>query len=499
MEENTMSDAAPQRLMKPIDRAQMWFRTVEVDRLIEQDHPARLLWAAVGELDLSGYYEGIKSNEEQGGRPATHPQLLISLWVYAYSLGIGAAREIERRCEYDPAFWWLTGMEKVNYHTLSDFRVGKKEELDELFTQVLGAASAEGLIDLQQVTIDGTKIKASASGKSFRREATLREHLEKAQQVVKELGQLEAGEGENKNAAVEQRAQEKVERLKLALEEMKELRKQKKSEAEKREVRVSATDPEERRMKQNEGGFAPSYNVQITTDTAEGLIVDVAATQAGNDFQQLTPAVGRVEKRLGEAPEQVLVDSGYISRENVEEMARRKVDLIGSLPDDAGKKGEGGQDRYPNSVFVYHSEQNHYVCPAGKILSYQGRQKKDGIQQYKYIARRQDCQNCPLRAQCCPENRKHGRSVTRKEESAAMAAYRAKMATAAAQQEYRKRAPVAEFRNLWIKTKLGLRQFHVRGLEKVGTEALWACLTHNLQHWIRLRRQRSSIPAPMAT
>lgn len=494
MDENKTPDSVPQRLIKPIDRAQMWFRTVEVDRLIDQDHPARLLWAAVGELDLSRYYEAIASNAEQGGRPATHPQLLITLWVYAYSLGIGAAREIERRCEYDPAFWWLTGMEKVNYHTLSDFRVAKKKELDELFTQVLGAASAEGLIDLQQVTVDGTKIKASASGKSFRREATLREHLEKAQQVVEELGQLEAGEGESKNAVAEQRAQEKVERLKLALEEMKELRKQKKSEEEKREVRVSTTDPEARRMKQNEGGFAPGYNVQITTDTAEGLIVDVAVTQEGNDFQQLTPAVDRVEKRLGEAPDQVLVDSGYISRGNVEEMSRREVDLIGSLPDDAGKKGERGKDRYANSLFVYHPEKDHYVCPAGKILSYQGRQNKDGLQQYKYIARRQDCQSCRLRAQCCPENRKHGRSVTRKQESAAVAAYRTKMATEAAQQEYRKRAPVAEFRNLWIKTKLGLRQFHVRGLAKVGAEALWVCLTHNLQHWIRLRRQQSTVP-----
>lgn len=485
----------PQRLIKPIDRAQMWFRTVEVDRLIAPDHPARLLWAAVGELDLSGYFEAIASNAEQGGRPATHPQLLITLWVYAYSQGIGAAREIERRCEYDPAFWWLAGMEKVNHHTLSDFRVQKKKELDQLFTQVLGAASAEGFINLQQVTVDGTKIKARASGKSFRRPATLREHLEKAQQVVEELGQLEPGEGESQNAAAEQRAQEKVGRLQLALAEMKRLQKQKKTEAEKSQVRVSTTDPEARRMKQNQGGFAPSYNVQISSDTGQGLIVDVAITQDGNDFQQLTPAVDRVEKRLGKAPGQVLVDSGYISRENVEEMAQREVDLIGSLPDDAAKQGERGKDRYPNSRFVYHPEKDHYVCPAGKILSYQGRQKKEGLQQYKYIARYQDCQSCPLRGQCCPENRKHGRSVTRNQESAAVLAFRAKMGTEAAQQEYRKRAPVAEFRNLWIKTKLGLRQFHVRGMAKVGAEALWVCLTHNLQHWIRLRRQRSAVPA----
>ncbi len=86
--------------------------------------------------------------------------------------------------------------------------------------------------------------------------------------------------------------------------------------------------------------------------------------------------------------------------------------------------------------------------------------------------------------------------MTRNQESAAVEAFRAKMATEAAQQEYRKRAPVAEFRNLWIKAKLGLRQFHVRGLAKVGAEALWVCLTHNLQHWIRLRQRRSADPVP---
>jgi len=492
MSEEKKSEAVPPPLVKSIDRAQMWFRTVEVDRLLESDHPARLLWETIGGLDLSGYYEGIKSNEEQGGRPATHPQLLITLWVYAYSRGIGAAREIERRCQYDPAFWWLTGMEKVNHHTLSDFRVQKKEELDELFAQVLGAASAEGFINLEQVTLDGTKIKAWASGKSFRREGTLQAHLEKAREVVKELEKA-GEEEESKRGAEEQRAREKVERLQLALEEIKKLREQKKSEEDKREARVSTSDPEARVMKQNEGGFAPSYNVQITSDTVQGLIVDVETTQAGNDFQQLIPALERMEESFGKAPGQMLVDSGYISRENVEQVAQHQVDLLGSLADDAAKKGERDKQRYAPDLFVYDAEQDHYVCPAGKILSYEGQQKKDGMEQFKYKAKNQDCQSCPLKGHCCPENRKHGRSVTRSQEGPAMIAFRAKMKTEAAQAEYRKRGAIAEFRNLWIKAKLGLRQFHVRGLEKVRCEALWACLTHNLQRWIRLRRQKTAL------
>ena len=126
-------------------------------------------------MDLSRFYEDIESSVEEGGRPAFDPQLLISLWVYAYSEGIGSAREVARRCEFDPAFQWLTGLEEVNYHTLADFRVEKQEELDELFTQVLAALSKEGLITLEQVMQDGTKIKALASTRSYQGEGTIRE------------------------------------------------------------------------------------------------------------------------------------------------------------------------------------------------------------------------------------------------------------------------------------------------------------------------------------
>src|ERR1700691_570782 len=152
-----------QRLIRYVNREQMGWRAVDVDHLIDADHQARAIWEMVGRLDLSRFYEAIASNAEEGGRPAIDPQLLISLWVYAYSEGIGSAWEVARRCEYDPAFQWLTGLEGVNHHTLADFRVEKQKELDELFSQVLAALSKEGLITLEQVMQDGTKIKAWAS------------------------------------------------------------------------------------------------------------------------------------------------------------------------------------------------------------------------------------------------------------------------------------------------------------------------------------------------
>ena len=126
-------------------------------------------------------------------------------------------------------------------------------------------------------------------------------------------------------------------------------------------------------------------------------------------------------------------------------------------------------------------------------MRYEGRHKhKSGNFFYRYEARAEDCQNCPLKPQCCPGNQHRGRGLLRTEETAARIAFRQKMATPEAQKQYRRRSRVIEFCHAWIKSKLGLRQFHLRGLAKAQMEMLWACLTYNLQQWIRLRK----LPAP---
>jgi transposase len=138
-----------QPLIRYVNRQQMSWRAVDVEHRIGEDHPARAIGALVGRLNLRAFYQAIESRAEEGGRPAFDPPVLISLWVYAYSQGIGSAREVARRCELDPALQWLTGLDEVNYHTLADFRVEKQQELDELFTQVLAALRKEGLIPLE--------------------------------------------------------------------------------------------------------------------------------------------------------------------------------------------------------------------------------------------------------------------------------------------------------------------------------------------------------------
>jgi len=266
----SQENTSGQPLIRRVNRQQMSWCAVDVGRLIGEDHAARAIWSLVGRLDLRAFYCAIDSNAEEGGRPAFDPQLLISLWVYAYSQGIGSAREVARRCECDPAFQWLTGLQEVNYHTLADFRVARQKELDELGTPVLAALSTEGLSTLEQVMQDGTKIKALASRRSYHREETIQGHLQRARQRVEEMGDPRNEETRPRAKQAQARARrEQRERLERALEELQELQERKSGEKAKSETRVSASDPQARVMHHCDGGLSLSYNAQISTDAAQ--------------------------------------------------------------------------------------------------------------------------------------------------------------------------------------------------------------------------------------
>jgi transposase len=475
--------AAPR--LKPIDRSQFTWRMVDVESLIEQDHPARAIWVLTGRLSLEAFYAPIKTFEGEAGRPPWDPRLMISLWLYAYSRGISSAREVERRCEHDPAFQWLCGLGKVNYHTLSDFRVAYQRALQKLFVDVLAVLSAEGLISLERVMHDGTKIRSDAGRQSFRTQKTLRQHLQSAREHVEALSREQTDDSARHKAAQQRAAQEREQRVQQALKQLEQIR----GSRSKEQPRASLSDPDARIMKQPAGGYAPSYNVQISTEASHKIVVAVDVAQQGNDYEQLSPALEHIRENLEATPKQVVVDGGFTSRANVNNITAQGVDLVGSLPEAEGQSAASvargyHTEQFRPEAFEYDPVQNLYRCPAGKVLSAKGHRPLIGVIQHIYQASRSDCQACPFKTQCCPRSRK--RTLIRQEEQAQILAFRQKMQTPQAQQIYKQRAEVAEFPNAWIKEKLGLRRFRVRSLLKVKCEALWAVLTYNIQQWIRI-------------
>jgi transposase len=490
-----VNTAQPLPRLALIDRSQLLLHSVDVENLIEPEHSARSIWELIGRLDLSHYYSEIAAVEGHAGRDHTAPQLLISLWLYAYSRGISSAREIARRCAFEPGFAWLCGLQPISHRTLAGFRSAHKEALDDLFVQVVGMLSAEGLITMERVTLDGTKIKANASGNTFRRKEKLEAHLALAREQVQKMNEQAADEEKvsaRRAAAQRRAARQRTSRLEAALREVERLQQGKRHDE--FTARASTTDPEAHVMRNGEGGTVPSYNVQLVTDTTHGLVVNVEATTDAIDYRQVDGALKRCEEKLGILPAQLIADGDYTNHTSVQATANAGVDFYGSWHDSwkpSERDAHGRCGNFISSAFPYDAARDVYTCPAGNLLTLLTiREQESGVRTIVYRASKTACRRCALRDKCGPKKQRPGwaRSISRNEDSPASAAFKAKMETEAAKQIYRQRSQIAEFPHAWLKERCGLRQFRCRGKLKTSMEATWACLSYNLIRWFSIRR-----------
>jgi transposase len=349
----TAATGGKPRLRLP-QRNQVEVRWLSLEQLLEPEHQARVVWAAVCGLDLNRWLGEIKAVEGNVGRDATDPRLLVALWVYATLDGVGSARELARLCEKYLPYEWLCGGVTVNHHLLSDFRSQGADKWDELLTQIVGSLMAEKLVTIQRVAQDGMRVRAHAGASSYRRRPRLEKCLEEARQQVEALKQQAEESSEEltrrQQAARRRAAAERQQRLEEALRQCEELQKQREESAKKsgrkvEEARASTTDPESRKMKFADGGTRPGYNVQYTTDTSSGVIVGVEVTNAGSDQGELPPMLGQVEERTGHSPEEALVDGGFAALDAIDKAAGRGCTVYAPLKDEH-KQLRAGQDPY---------------------------------------------------------------------------------------------------------------------------------------------------------
>jgi transposase len=422
------TDAAPleaPRLREP-RRDQIELRAVDIESLIGADHRVRVIWSYVEGLDLSELENRIKARGDRPGHPATSPRLLLALWLYATSDGVGSARALERLCNSHDAYRWLCGGVSVNYHTLADFRVGCADLLDRLLAEHLAALAKAGLVDLDRLAQDGVRIRASAGAASFRREQTLDRHLATAQAVVEELKREVDARSDASHqrikAAKERAARERVERVKAAQKALAEIKQHRQERNEKRpngkepkEPRASTSDPEARVMKMADGGFRPAYNVQVASVAGEQIVVAITVGNNGSDRGLMRPMLERLCTLLKHFPQSHLADAGFCSGEDIE--------------------WAHGKD-----IAVY--------CP--------------------------------------PIQSKHGTDpyLPRRGDGPGILAWRARMASDAGQVQYKLRSVCECIHARW--RNWDLQQLTVRGVEKVRAVALWYALTNNVLQGHRL-------------
>ncbi|MBX3461570.1 MAG: IS1182 family transposase [Planctomycetes bacterium] len=321
------------RVKRP-DRRQSVFRPQTFDELIPPDHRARGIVKFVDEMDLESFYAPIKSRGSDPGRPATDPAMLIALWLFATSEGVGSARHLERLCERDDAYRWICGGVQVNQHGLSDFRVDHGAALDDLLTQVLGVLMHQGLVVLKRVAQDGVRVRANAGAASFRRQPRLRECLREAKEQVRlakaMLDKEDPTRSDKQRESAHRAAREREDRVKKAMEELRELQATKTDEDAK-EARASTTDPESRVMRMADGGYRPAFNMQFAVDTDTRAIVGIGVTNSGSDMGQIEPMLEEVERRLDKKPKEWLVDGGYTSLADIEAVGEKGVKVFAPL------------------------------------------------------------------------------------------------------------------------------------------------------------------------
>ena len=414
------NDAGEPRMREPV-RDQIELRAIDLEALVAADHPVRVIWAYVEKLDLQELEEAIRARTHTPGQAPASPRLLLALWLYATSEGVGSARALARLCESHDVYRWLCGGVSVNYHGLADFRTAHPELLDRLLSDTVASLSVAGVIDLDEVAQDGVRVRASAGTKSFRRRKKLHKELRKAQRLIRQLKEEATDDPQASNrrivAAEERAAREREARVASALKKLAEIEAErerrsttnKKQVEKQKEPRASTTDPDARVMKMADGGFRPAYNCQLSTAAGGQIVLVTDVTTVGSDRGLARPMLDKINRRYGRWPKRHLVDGGFNKNDDTEWAAGRGIKIYG-----------------PPS---------------------RSKHRRDPYQ---------------------PSDR----------DGPGVAAWRVRMRSPHGKSVYRRRVQAecinARFRN-W-----GLQRFMVRGLEKVQTVLRWFALTNNI-------------------
>lgn len=423
--------------LRRADRHQVGIRLASLDSLLSDDHRARVVWEYVQGADLSPLHEGIRSVEGRAGRDATDPRILLSLWLYATLEGVGSARQLARLCEEHVAYQWIAGGVSMNYHTLSDFRVAYPEFLDHLLTQSVATLMHEGLVTLDRVAQDGMRVRASAGAASFRRRKTLEECQAEAKEQVDALAKELEGDPSSSN-----RRQDAA-RRRAARERSEGIRK---ALAELAEIEVKKKGEEEK------------AKARASTTDPEARVM-----------------------KMG--------DGGFRPAHNVQFATDTQSQVIAGVD-----VVNTGSDQGQMSPMVEQLEERYDKTP-GEVLVDGGFAKHEDIEKVSTLEGGTKVY-APVPKPKKDSDRDPHQPLPG--DSQTIAEWRVRMGTPEAKKIYKDRASTAECVNA-ISRNRGMRQFLVRGLEKVRAVALWFAIAHNLMRSVTLRAAALRAEATLMT
>jgi transposase len=475
-------------LRKYSNQGEMWGPSP--DLALAAGHPARAVDEIIERLSLDRCN---RKYVHTAGEPAYDVRGMVKILIYAYMRGITSSREMARQCEENIAFQFLTRGHCPDFRTIALFRRRKRHLLRWVFRKTVALARAMGIARLGLVALDSVKFPADASAGKKMTEAQLTEELRKLDAY---LGDVESSDQkEDRRYGSEARgdelpadvvdAQQRKEKLAKALDVLKERQSKAKGEPPKN---VSVVDPEAPWVKKG-GKFMRGYSGQVAADSEHQVIVAIKPTAESTDNDQLNPMLHEVEKTTGQAPAQLVADSGYYTDEAVLEASKSTSDCFVPDCDTAAqlnnpKRRDSEKAAYHVSRFTYDEHKDEFTCPQGKQLPFLKDHNRRGPTK---IYRCADCHSCPFQAQCT-DHASGLRSIQLSVDHAQVRKIRARLQTESGKATYKRRKAIIEpifgrWQHNW-----GIRRLRLRGLAGFSIELHLLAIAHNVTKLFRIQQ-----------
>lgn len=442
------------RFKDPVSaREQGFLLPPSVNEFVEADAPVRALFEVVQRLDVSS----LEARHQGGGAPAYAPRMLLSVLLYGYSEGVRSSRKIERSLRTNVEYMYLAGMSRPDYRTIARFRRENEEALRELFVQVVRLCQELGLVLLEHVAVDGTKIRADVSARgTYGKDRLMRALASVEERVERALKEAEEADAEEDEAYGDKRGDELPEDLRDAKRRKERLERAFEKLKETGHKAVPSTDLDARVMKTQDGNRA-AYNSQAAVDRENQVIVAATVTTACCDNAQLPGMLEAVAENTGAFPQQTTADCGYHSVATLSYLERTGLDAYVPVHGKQGLRPLG---------YTYNPESDTYTSESGEALTYRGLCEKKGKTYRVYRGKRKEGEPF-LELYIRLDGQAQQRMQAKLESERGKAVYR-----------YRQQVVEPVFGHL--KTRFNLRRFLLRGLSGATIEFLLACMAHNI-------------------
>ena len=453
-------------------------------------------------MDMSVFDDNYQNDET--GRSAYDPKILLKVVLLGYSRGLISSRAIERACLENVLFMAMSCNQRPDHSTIAAFVSSMKDQILPLFCDILLVCEQENLLGGTFFALDGLKLPTNASKQSSGRLSELKKKKAKIQQKVKRLlkDQIDADKDDDNDFSGPSRRERQIDKLKKQADCIERFLKQndKKIGANKKELYSNVTDNDSAKMHTSHG-TVQGYNAQAIVDSKHQVIVHGQAIGRGPDNANLPPVVDGAKQNLesiGKGADYfkgkvLTADSSYHSVTNIAKCNEEQIDAY--IPDNKFRNRDKRfasrlcyrprSKKFTFADFVYDGDKDEYICPNGKRLKRVGKTgRHKGKLLKRYVSNETDCRRCDLRAKCLQNKDAKRRHFTYYVDASGNNISQAmvkKIQTEKGRKIYPQRIGIVEpvFAN--IRVHKSMDKFSLRGKIKVNVQWLLYCMVHNIE------------------